>query len=395
MPSTVAAPNPPRKLEPCLLPFGRSFTLPAEAYLSEQVFAWERTHLFEASWVCVGRSEDVARPGDRKAFGAGAEEILVVRDQAGALHAFFNVCRHRGHQLLQPGACVNATVIRCPYHAWVYGLDGSLKGAPRYGEVEGFDKADYPLIEARAAEWRGWLFVNASGDAPALSGHVGNLDEFVAPYEPERLRSAARHGYVVKTNWKIAHENYHECYHCPSIHPELCRVTPPDSGENMAPTGAWAGGTMDLMDHAETMSLDGRSHGVALRGLDETRRRQVLYFGLLPNLLISLHPDYVMTHRMEPLSTDRTLIECEWLFAPEALERDGFDPSYAADFWDVTNKQDWRATESVRRGVASRGYRQGRLSPVEDAVYAFITTVARAYLGRGVKAPAPAAAASS
>lgn len=389
MASTVAAPIPPARLEPCLRPFGRSFTLPAEAYVSEEVFAWERSHLFEGSWVCVGRSDDLARPGDRRAFRAGAEEVLVVRDTDGVLRGFFNVCRHRGHQLLEPGPCVNATVIRCPYHAWVYGLDGRLKGAPRYGEVEGFDKSDYRLIETRVSEWHGWLFVNASGDAPGLSGHVGNLDGLVSPYEPERLVSGARHDYVVASNWKIVHENYHECYHCPSIHPELCRVTPPDSGENMHPEGAWAGGTMDLMDHADTMSLDGKSHGVMLRGLDATRRRQVLYFGLFPNLLISLHPDYVMTHRMEPLSTERTRIECEWLFAPESFEQDGFDPSYASDFWDLTNKQDWRATESVRRGVASRGYRQGPLSPVEDAVYAFITMLARAYLGYGVAAPAP------
>jgi phenylpropionate dioxygenase-like ring-hydroxylating dioxygenase large terminal subunit len=367
-----------------LLPFGRSFTLPAEAYTSPEVFEWEKRNFFEASWVCVGRSVDLPNAGDRKAVRIGAESVLLVRDDAGSLKGFFNVCRHRGHELMATGTCINARVIRCPYHAWVYGLDGTLKGAPHFGGREDFDTDDYPLQKVDVGEWRGWLFVNPTGQGPDLRTHVGNLDDFVAPYEPERLTSAVRHDYVIQSNWKIVVENYHECYHCPQIHPELCQVTPPDSGYNLHPQGAWAGGTMDLMEHADTMSLTGESFGVPLRGLDEERRRQVLYFGYFPNLLISLHPDYIMTHRIEPLGPDRSLIECEWLWPPEALERDGFDPSYASDFWDITNKEDWNACEAVQRGAASRGYRQGPLAPAEDAVYQFVTMVARGYAGQPV-----------
>ena len=139
---------------------------------------------------------------------------------------------------------------------------------------------------------------------------------------------------------------------------------------------------MDLMDDAETMSLTGASEGAVISSLSDKRRREVLYFGLFPNLLISLHPDYVMTHRIEPLGPTRSVVECEWLFPPEAVERDGFDPSYAADFWDVTNKQDWSACEAVQRGAASRGYRQGPLAQAEDAVYQFITMVGRGYCGQ-------------
>ncbi len=200
--------------------------------------------------------------------------------------------------------------------------------------------------------------------------------------------AVARHDYVVEANWKIVVENYHECYHCPSIHPELCQVSPPDSGINLAPTGSWVGGTMDLHPEAETMSMTGESFGVTMRGLDATQRRQVLYFGLFPNLLISIHPDYVLTHRLQPLAPDQTYVECEWLFSREAVESEGFDPSYARDFWDITNRQDWRACEGVQRGVSSRGYRQGPLSPREDAVYQFITMVARGYLEGEVSRPA-------
>ncbi|CAN5654237.1 aromatic ring-hydroxylating dioxygenase subunit alpha [soil metagenome] len=371
-----------------LMPFGRSFTMPAAAYVSPDVFAWERKSFFEDTWVCVGRADDLANAGDRRAVQVGSEGVVLVRDERGTLNGFYNVCRHRGHQLVEPGECTSGRVLRCPYHAWVYGLDGVLKGAPRFSDRPGFDRADFPLTPARVAEWHGWVFVNASGDAPRFDDHVGNLGDMVADHEPERLVSAVRHDYVIESNWKIITENYHECYHCPQIHPELCRVSPPDSGYNMDPSGAWAGGTMELMAHADTMSLSGASEGVTLRGLDDRRRREVLYFGLFPNLLISLHPDYVMTHRIVPLAHERSFIECEWLFPPEALATEGFDPSYAADFWDITNKQDWGACESVQRGAGSRGHRQGPLASAEDAVYQFITMVARGYMGELPLGPA-------
>jgi Rieske 2Fe-2S family protein len=269
----------------------------------------------------------------------------------------------------------------------VYDLDGTLRGAAGFSETPA-----ETLAQVRVAEWHGWVFVNASGEAPPFRDHAGGLGALVAPYEPERLAVAARQDYEVAANWKILSENFHECYHCSSIHPELCRVSPPDSGDNLQPDGAWVSGWMELVDHAETMSLTGESHGAMLPGLDERQRRSVLYAQLFPNLLISLHPDYVLTHRLEPLGPDRTRIECEWLFPPEALGRKGFDPAYAVEFWDITNREDWRACESVQRGVSSRGYRPGPLSPREDAVYQFISLVGQAYRDGRVSAPAPVAA---
>jgi Rieske 2Fe-2S family protein len=262
----------------------------------------------------------------------------------------------------------------------VYGLDGSNRAAPRFGDVPGFRHEAFPLIPARVAEWHGWVFVNASGDAPTLEEHVGNLDGLVGPYGPERLFAGAGHSYEVRANWKTITENYHECYHCPSIHPELCAVTPPDSGENIAHQGVWVGGDMTLREHAETMSLTGESRGVPLPGLDEAGRRKVLYAGLAPNLLISLHPDYVMTHRLQPVAPDLTVVECLWLFPPEAHGRPDFDPAYAVDFWDITNRQDWQAVESVARGLSSRGFRQGPFSGSEDEVHEFMALMARGYV---------------
>jgi Rieske 2Fe-2S family protein len=140
-----------------------------------------------------------------------------------------------------------------------------------------------------------------------------------------------------------------------------------------------------------TMSLDGRSHGAPLRGLDGTGLRTVIYAHIFPNVLVSLHPDYVMVHRLVPLAADRTRIECTWSFAPESLQQPGFDPGYAVEFWDITNRQDWRACESVQRGLSSPHGSPGPLSPDEDAVYQFVTMVARGYLGQPVWNPGAAA----
>jgi len=377
--SLDSAPLDAGALDAALAPFGHSRMLPAAAYTDEAVLAWEEEHVFARSWVCVARSTDLAEPGAQRAVRVGREGVLLVRGPGGDLCAFANVCRHRGHELLACGATAQRGVIQCPYHAWSYELDGRLRHAPRMGEVE-VDPAEHSLASIPVGEWGGWCFVDVSGEAAGLTEHVGDLAALVAPYEPERLVAGAGHTYVVEANWKVVHENYHECYHCPLIHPQLCAVSDPGSGDNQAERqGAWVGGSMDLVPGAATMSMDGASAGVVLRGLDAAQRRQVLYVGLLPNLLVSLHPDYVMTHRIEPLSAGSCRIECSWLFPPEAVDAEGFDPSYAVDFWDLTNRQDWAACESVQRGIGSRHFRPGPLSSREDAVYDFVTLVAGAY----------------
>ena len=377
---TIPAPIASEDVARSTAEFGHSFTLPADAYRSAEVFAWELGRFFEGGWVCLCREEEAARPGDYRAARLGREGILLSRDAEGRLHAFFNVCRHRGHELLEPGACANARAIRCPYHGWVYELDGRLKTAARFGDVACFDPAGTGLVPVRAETWHGWIFVNADGQAPPLADWMGEVTRLVAGHAPGELRIAASSTYEVAANWKILIENYHECYHCPQIHPQLCRVSPPESGQNPPQNGAWIGGSMELAENAETMSLDGRRHAEYLPGLSEEQRRLVYYYGLFPNLLISPHPDYVLTHRLEPLAPDRTRVECNWLFARDEIAREGFSANYAVEFWDMTNRQDWRACESVQRGAGSAGYRQGPLSEREEMVYRFVSHVARSYL---------------
>jgi phenylpropionate dioxygenase-like ring-hydroxylating dioxygenase large terminal subunit len=384
--SAPVAPIAVEDLERVVAEFGTSRTLPASAYADEAVFAWEVEHLFGA-WLCVGRVADLLEPGQIVAVPSMSGSLLISRDAEGATRTFRNVCRHRGHELLPEGEAIDTRQIRCPYHSWAYRLDGSLRTAPTFTQAPDFDPADWPLVEVRSEVWRGWLFIDASGTAPDLQTQIGNLDSVVAPYDPERLVRAASHDYLAEANWKLIVENYQECYHCSTIHPALCKVSPPDSGADLRPDGLWSGGTLELIDEAVTMSFDGSSDGVMLPGVDGALLREVLYLAVWPNILISAHPDYVMTHVLTPLGPNRTHIRCDWLFDPAAAESPDFSPAYAVDFWDVTNREDWAACEGVQRGIRTGGYSPGPLSKWETTLYQFQRMVGEAYLGRGVNPP--------
>jgi Rieske 2Fe-2S family protein len=226
----------------------------------------------------------------------------------------------------------------------------------------------------------GWVFVRRDPGGRSFEEQLGNLADHLAPYRPDELVVGARTTYELRANWKLVHENYQECYHCSEIHPALCRVTPPDSGWSIETRGAYVAGPMELVDDVETMSLDGRSDAGPIPWLPPDLHRQVGYFGIFPNLLISTLPDYVLTHRIEPIAPDRTFVECEWLFPPEVVARPGFDPAWAVEFWDVTNREDWAACESLQRSAGGRGYRPGPLSwGWEAGVYGWISMIARGY----------------
>jgi len=376
------APLNPAAVAASLRPFGQSVMLPAEAYTSQEVFDWEAANFF-SGWTCIGRSADIAEPGMQRADKVGDSTALLVRGSDGELRAFANTCRHRAHELLPCGGSTSARAITCPYHEWSYNLSGELFSAAGYRDMANFDMANFPLVSMNVREWMGWIFLDPSGNGGDFDRHVQGLAERLTAYGIDRLVVKGSHEYVIKANWKIVNENYQECYHCPSIHPELCSVSHSDSGENyLGERGAWVGGYQDLQAHAATMSLDGSSAGTPIPGLSDHQMRTIDYIGLFPNLLISLHPDYVMTHRAIPLSPNETWVECAWAFPPEAIEKADFDPAFAMDFWDITNRQDWAACESVQRGLESGQAIPGPLSPQEDAVYHFITMVARGYSGQ-------------
>ncbi len=345
--------------------------LPAAAYTDPDVLAWEREHVFDGGWVAACHAGALAEPGSQVATslgrGARSSSATVTR----SVRSPTSVATAATSSLQVDESACRAAIV-CPYHSWTYDLDGRLKHATGGAT---FDPDDLALVPLRVDQHLGWVFVNASGDAPPLADALAGLDEILGPHDAGSLASVERRDYEVAANWKVVHENYQECLHCPRIHPELCRVSPPDSGDNLAPGPAWVGGWMDLADDAATMSMDGSAAGAPLPGLDDRMRRRVAYVALLPTLLVSAHPDYVLTHRLEPLDAGRTRIVCEWLAPADAA----LDEAIA--LWDVTNRQDWAACESVQRGLASGRSVPGPLVPREDAVHGAVGWFARQYLG--------------
>jgi Rieske 2Fe-2S family protein len=359
-------------------PLLQATQLPPRAYVDEAVADWEAERLFLGGWVCVGHAQPLASRGAFVTREIAGESLLFVGDDEGRAHGFFNVCRHRGARLVsEPEGTMRR--LQCPYHAWCYGFDGSLRTAPHTAEIEHFDVSG--LAAVRVEQRHGLLFADASAAADPLDDHLGDLAPHLARYRLGELVRAAAVTYDVESNWKAIVENYSECLHCPGVHPELNRLSHYLSGEEYEGAGAWCGGSMTLNDGAETMaSGGGHATRPAIRGLTEAEQRDVLYFALFPNLLVSLHPDYVMVHTLWPRGAGRTEVACEWYFEPDTAARPDFDPGDAVGFWDTVNRQDWRVCELVQRGIGSRGHVAGRYTSNEGTVHAFDQLVAGAYL---------------
>ena len=342
-------------------------TLPREYYTAPHILAEERERIHAVHWNCVGRSNAFAKPGDYQVREVAGESLILVRDRGGELHAFFNICRHRGTQLCREPTGQLSETIQCPYHAWTYALDGRLIGAPHMNEVEGFDRKDYSLHEAAVAEWEGFVFVNVARDPEPFEAWfapmIGRLSRFDLP----SLRTGHRVRYEVKANWKLVFQNYSECLHCPMIHPELNAVLPYTSGANDLTGGPFLGGYMEIRQPNESATMSGRACGRfvsdALQGDD---RRRAYYYTLMPNMALSIHPDYVNFYLLTPISVDATLVETEWMFNPANDGDPKFNPKDAIEFWDVTNRQDWDICERSQLGVRSSRYEPGPYSPRES-----------------------------
>lgn len=352
--------------------------LPGLAYTSPELFEWERQRFFQHGWVPAGRIADLAEKGTQTAVMSAGRNILAAGTGEG-VNVFVNACRHRGHELVAQACQVRRAQVWCAYHAWVYGLDGTLRSAPQFEGLAEENSQSLALLPVRSAEWNGWLFVNHSGDAPSFPATLGNLTTVLAAYQLSELRRVGTEEYEVGANWKLLVENYLECYHCPSTHPELSKVQRTVNGEGFISTGLWLGGSLDLKNSATSMSLDGSGPSWTFPGLDEDRARQVCYYAVLPGLFITAMHDYVVTHRLDPLAADRTRVVCEWFFSGELLDSPGFRPGYAVDFWKTTNLQDWAACSSAQRGVSEPRYVAGPLAPNEEELRKFLRTLRDAY----------------
>ena len=338
-------------------------TLSGADYTSDAVWAEERERIWFGGWVCIGRDAEVPAARDYLVRDLAGESIFVVRNDAGDLHGFYNVCAHRGTRLLddEPACGRLGRAIKCPYHAWSYDLEGRLIGTPNVHEDEQFERGDYPLHAIAVATYAGFLFVNLDRSAPPLEDWLAAGVEHITDFERYRmgeLRVARRLVYEVEANWKILGENYNECLHCPTIHPELVQAIPLyRRGE------VWDGETPDggnlMRDGATSFTLTGGSALPPFPGLREHDYR--MYYGTFqfPNLLVNLHPDAVMTYRLDPRGPGRTTVTSEFLFRPEAIAGPGFDPEPVVEFWDLVSRQDWAVCERAQRGVGSRAYTSG------------------------------------
>ena len=341
-------------------------TLPQRYFISPEVFAEEQEAIFCGQWVLVGHQSQVARAADFFVVEVAGESLIMARDREKTIRGFYNVCRHRGTRLCEDRSGHSST-IQCPYHAWTYGLDGKLVGAPHMDAVRGFAKENYSLHAVSLALWEGFIFVNLA-DAPAP------LEEVFAPligkfshWNLPQLRSARRIEYDVRANWKLIFQNYSECYHCPGVHPALQKLTPYDLAENDLCEGPFLGGYMPITKgHSLTMS--GNACALPVGDISAEDHARVFYYSIFPNMLLSMHPDYVMVHQLWPQSPERTLILCDWFFHPDAagVADPAYNPDDAIEFWDMTNRQDWHVCELSQQGIASRAYRPGPYSPRES-----------------------------
>ncbi len=343
--------------------------LPREYYTSNDILAAEQERIFAAHWNSVGRASRLARPGDFLVRAVAGESIIVVRGQDDAIRAFFNVCRHRGTRLCSEESGRFGQVIQCPYHAWTYTTEGVLLGAPHMQEVAGFEKADYPLHAAAVAEHDGFVFVSLAPSPPAFADWFAPLAHRFRRFGLDRLEIGHRVEYDVGANWKLVFENYSECLHCPVIHPELASRLPYDSGANDLVEGPFLGGYMTIAEPHESVTITGRTCGPPISAhVGEDDRRRAYYYAVMPNLLVSIHPDYVNYYLLTPLAPDRTRIDSEWLFGKPGA---GFNPADAIAFWDLVNRQDWHIIEQSQRGIASRRYAPGPYSPRESIAAAW------------------------
>jgi Rieske 2Fe-2S family protein len=346
-------------------------SLPARYYIDPDYYRAEREWFFYGMWVYAGRADEIPNRGNYVLRDIAGESIILVRAERGELRAYYNLCRHRGTRLCERPAGTFASTIQCPYHAWTYDLNGGLVSAPQMDRIAGFCEADYPLHRLAVDVWDGHVFLNLAEQPNPLKEHLHGLDELFRPWRMADLRVGKRVTYDVAANWKLIIHNYSECLHCPGVHPALQKLSHYLSGENEPAVDGYLGGRMALRPGIRTLSLDGQSRRAGLPGLGEDECRYVYYYAVLPNLLLSPHPDYVMTHALWPRGPGRTEIVCEWLFHPEALAAADFDPEDAVAFWDMTNRQDWHVCEQMQLGLGSRAYRPGPYSHREDLLPQF------------------------
>tara|TARA_Y100000590_G_scaffold468069_1_gene649237 strand:+ start:764 stop:1882 length:1119 start_codon:yes stop_codon:yes gene_type:complete len=346
-------------------------TLPREYYIDPEILDKEFEQLFQKNWLCAGRLEQLSKEGGFFTATVGKENVIVLRSSSDEINAFYNVCRHRGTRICSNEVGNFSKSIQCPYHGWTYDLEGNLIGAPLMEGAEEFAKEDYPLHSVPLAEWEGFLFLNLSDSPEPFETAFDPLLNRFKLWEMKSLIEHGHHNYEVNCNWKLIIQNYSECYHCPMIHPELAEITPYTGGRNDLFKGPFLGGYMDIAGGKESITDSGHFCAPLVGDLSKKDQQRVYYYSIFPNMLLSLHPDYVMVHTVWPVATDRSRISCQWLFSPALSGHNGYHPGDAIDFWHKTNQQDWNICQQSQLGIESEKYSPAPYSGQESLLAAF------------------------
>ena len=350
-----------------LLPFEQARAMPKSVYTSDEFLAQEIEHVFAKDWFCAGRASSLKHPGDYITLELAGQPIMVVRDAVGQLRAQSNVCLHRMSTLLEGSG--NTRSIVCPYHAWTYNLDGSLRGAPAMTLNEGFKKDGYCLPQVRCEEWLGWIMVSLNPDAKPASEGLSEVEDLVGQYGMERYTETFHETHVWDTNWKVLAENFMESYHLPVCH----------------------AGTIGGLSKLEEMDcppgkeafnyhfiLKDDSLKIALAHPSNTRleghwRRTTTLLAIYPSLLITLTPGYFWYLSLHPKGTGQVSIIFGGGMSPEFVN----DPEAQAHFGqlkellDDVNVEDRGCTEKVYNGLCSGFASPGHLSHLERPNYDF------------------------
>ncbi|GAA1912085.1 aromatic ring-hydroxylating oxygenase subunit alpha [Streptantibioticus ferralitis] len=361
---------------PTSLPESLISTLPGDHYTSPEIFAAEQERIFESMWFCAARSSDLGTPGAYRTVTVGRESVLLTRTRDDAVRAFLNVCRHRGARLCTQESGEVRRAFQCPYHAWTYSLEGKLVAAPNLTKMPDIDRTAYGLATVAVREWLGCVWVCLADDPPSFEEQV--VAEVVARlgdagaierYGVDGLAVGRRIVYDVRANWKLIVENFMECYHCATIHPELTEVLPEFADGYAAQY--FVGHGAEFGAGIKGFTVDGSEGVDRIPTVTADQDRRYYAITIKPQVFVNLVPDHVIFHRMYPLAADRTVIECDWLYLPEVVAS-GTDVSRSVELFDRVNRQDFAACERCQPGMGSRLYaRGGVLVPSEHHIGAF------------------------
>ena len=340
----------------------QSMSLRAEAYTDAPWLEVDTKAIFARSWQWICHVEELTAPGSYVSATVAGMPIVVVRDRRDDLRAFYNVCKHRAHELVVGSGTTRNLV--CPYHAWTYDLDGSLRNAPRGGREPGFDPSGFSLLPVAVGTWGPFVFVNPDPDAAPLEDTLGDVASIVAEsgLRLDELRFHSHHEWPVESNWKVALENFLECYHCPTAHPGFSKVI------DVAPDA------YRLRVHPTFSSQVGAVRPAALagNGAAYTPRGEVTqaqYHFLFPATTINIAPGIanLSIERWIPDGTKRTIEVTDYFFGPGIPDGE-IDELLA---WDTqVAEEDVALVEAVQRGLGSRMVEQGRLMTASEQLIA-------------------------